>query len=123
MFGSRRSAAARATRWEKALNFNYYSSHHPPTAPQRAVAGQLAAHCDRVKEETLIWNQLEGEETVLSQRSAFQLRNGLPVNKETKQTMIYDRHRRRGVLPPCKSAETFLQQIAEDVTGSARHEM
>ena len=26
-------AAARATRWEKALNFNYYSSHHPPTAP------------------------------------------------------------------------------------------
>ena len=44
---------------------------------------------DTVKEST------RGGETDLSQRSAFQLRNGLPVNKATKQTMIYAGHLQR----------------------------
>ena len=76
-------------------------------------------------ESTLV-ESIGGEGTDLSQRSAFQLRNGLPVNKETKQTMIYDRHRRRGALPSWLGPMHLRSNIstAEDITGSApRHEM
>ena len=75
-------------------------------------------------ESTLV-ESIGGEGTDLSQRSAFQLRNGLPVNKETKQTMIYARHLQRPRVSSASGPMHLRRNIssAEDITGSARHEM